>query len=178
MTKRVITKGSMKTKSHVEEEPKPYWTIAHIRPRFDIALLRPPSLPRGQRFETAADARALSRRHERALRRASKLLVVDADDDAISRLKKMSSPDHGRNGVVAEELVDPVDQLSYLQKFGTFHRPGKQTSKRRPRAYPLPPGPLLELLRWMSKYRFDDFRFLFGARRRGTRIRREKHRPT
>jgi hypothetical protein len=75
---------------------------------------------------------------------------------------------------VVQKLADPVEQVSYLQKFSTFHRPGKQTSKRRPRAYPLPEGPRLELLRWMADYRFDDFRFLFGARRRRGRIVRER----
>ncbi len=101
------------------------------------------------------------------------LLVVDAPAGAIDALKRTFDSGPVKYPVVSQDLVDPVDQLSYLQKFTTYHRPGEQTSTTRPRAYPLPPRPLLELLRWMAGYRFDDFRFLYGARRRGEKIVRE-----
>jgi hypothetical protein len=94
------------------------------------------------------------------------LLALGADEKAVHELKRAM---HCRptKPVVVQRLADPVLQLSYLQKFATYHRPGEQCSQRRTRAYPLPSAPRLEVLRWMAAYGFDDFRFLFGARRKG-----------
>ena len=78
------------------------------------------------------------------------LLVANVTDDAITNLLKLNK--RIARAVQVQNLADPVQQLSYLQKFVTFHRPGQQTSKRRARAYPLPQGPLLELLGWFSKH--------------------------
>jgi hypothetical protein len=69
-----------------------------------------------------------------------------------------------------DELQNPERQLSYALKFATYHRPGKIGRNGRAQAYPLPPDRLAELATWWSRYRFKDFVFLFGARRRGDRI--------
>jgi hypothetical protein len=53
-------------------QAKPFWR-RRIPPRnCDIALLRPPSLDKSQRFETEADARAESLRSEKALKRTGR----------------------------------------------------------------------------------------------------------
>jgi hypothetical protein len=61
-------------------------------------------------------------------------------------------------------------QISFLQKFVSYHRPGSFSGSGRAKAIPLPPDRLAELARWWGQYTFDDFPFLFGARRRGGRI--------
>ena len=65
------------------------------------------------------------------------------------------------SGVVP--LRDPDEQLSYCVKFVTYHQPGR-------RRVPLPPDRLVELAEWWSRYRFEDFLFAYGARRRGGQL--------
>jgi len=65
--------------------------------------------------------------------------------------------------VKVDELRDPDEQLSYCIKFVTYHQPGR-------RRVPLPGDRLVELARWWSRYRFADFLFAYGARRRGGRL--------
>jgi hypothetical protein len=69
--------------------------------------------------------------------------------------------------VKIDELNDPVRQISYTFKFPNYFRPGKQTGPFRPRAIPLPDGPLMDLAIWRAQYSFLDFTFLMGLRRRG-----------
>lgn len=69
-----------------------------------------------------------------------------------------------------EALNDDARQLSYLTKFTTFHRPLKRGPGRPSPAFPLPPARLEELAKWWAGHRFEDFAFLYGARRRGGRI--------
>ena len=69
-----------------------------------------------------------------------------------------------------QALKNVERQISYLQKFVTYHRPGSHTGFGRAETRPLPPDRLAELARWWGQYTFDDFPFLFGARRRGGRI--------
>ena len=72
--------------------------------------------------------------------------------------------------IKVDELRDPERQLSYLQKFATYHRPGARGLGGPGRPYPLPPAQLEELITWWSQYSFADFLFAYGARRRGTHI--------
>jgi hypothetical protein len=69
-----------------------------------------------------------------------------------------------------DELRDPAEQLSYLVKFHTYHKPGQSRANRRARAYPLPPDRLAELAAWSSQYRFQDFLFVYGRNKRGRNI--------
>jgi hypothetical protein len=62
--------------------------------------------------------------------------------------------------VLPKLLSDPDEQLSYCIKFVDYHRPGRNR-------VPLPPDRLVELAAWCSHYRFEDFLFAYGARRRG-----------
>ena len=72
--------------------------------------------------------------------------------------------------IKVDQLRDAERQLSYLQKFATYHRPGARGLSGPGEPYPLPPPQLKELITWWSQYSFADFLFAYGARRRGTRI--------
>ena len=77
-----------------------------------------------------------------------------------------------------DELNAPERQISYTFKYVTYHRPGKNSRSRRAQAYPLPPDRLAELACWWAQYSFDDFVFLYGARRRGDRVALEGQRAS
>jgi hypothetical protein len=51
-----------------ERKKPPFWRRGKPNPKYDIAVLRPANMPRGQRFETLADAREESERSEQLLR--------------------------------------------------------------------------------------------------------------
>jgi hypothetical protein len=72
--------------------------------------------------------------------------------------------------VKVELLRDPERQISYSNKFITYFRPRQRGGAAPSPAVPLPPDRLVELASWWAKYSFEDFTFLFGARRRGGRI--------
>jgi hypothetical protein len=78
--------------------------------------------------------------------------------------------DSGSDPIQPVELCDPAEQLSYLVKFHTYHKPGQSRANRRARAYPLPPDRLAELATWSSQYRFQDFLFVYGKQKRGRQI--------
>jgi hypothetical protein len=69
-----------------------------------------------------------------------------------------------------EALNDEARQLSYITKFTTYHRPLRRGPGGPSRAFPLPPARLEELATWWARHCFEDFAFLYGARRRGGRI--------
>jgi hypothetical protein len=72
--------------------------------------------------------------------------------------------------VLPVPVEDPAEQLSYVLKFTTYHRPHQQHGSKKAKAVPLNPAEHLELVRWMAQHEFTDHLFLFNARRRGTSI--------
>ena len=108
-------------------------------------------------------------RHQRWLVHAH-LLMHGVDENGWAQLEKAYSGSDVNDPVARDPLNDEDRQISYLVKFVTYHRPGKRRGNRPPRAYPLPAMRLAELASWWSRYRHEDFLFLYGARRRGTRI--------
>jgi hypothetical protein len=98
------------------------------------------------------------------------LLGIGVPEEAWGRLRTTLKKSGLRFPLKCQALNDVETQISYLQKFVTYHRPGSYTGSGRSKAIPLPPDRLAELARWWSQYTFDDFLFLFGARRRGGRI--------
>jgi hypothetical protein len=72
--------------------------------------------------------------------------------------------------ITSADLNDKIRQLSYVLKFGTYHRPYKQIGSKTSKAVPLNPREHFELIRWMDQYEFSDHLFLFNARRRGETI--------
>jgi hypothetical protein len=67
-------------------------------------------------------------------------------------------------------LKDPAEQISYLLKFTTYHRPFRQTGSKRPPAKPLNEREHAALVNWMAQYEFTDMMFLYGVRRKGDRL--------
>ena len=98
------------------------------------------------------------------------LLAIGVPPAAWKRLRK-ALRDVGPKFPVKVQLPrNPERQISYLIKFHTYFRPKSRTGTARSSAVPLPADRLAELAEWWSRYAFDDFTFLFGAKRRGGRI--------
>jgi hypothetical protein len=100
------------------------------------------------------------------------LLALNVPEEAQTKLdnvmrKKKKSHDPLRFEPVTE---DYIDQLSYLQKFHTYHRPGVTHGKSRAKPYPLGKKQMRELASWTCSYSFSDFTFCFGVRRHHGRI--------
>jgi len=98
------------------------------------------------------------------------LLVFGDIKHAIARLRVMAKRDGFERPVKCQRVRDPVSQVTYLQKFVTYHRPGKASAGGKGWAYPLKPRHVAELARWFAPRHFGDFAFLLGFRRRGSRI--------
>ena len=97
-------------------------------------------------------------------------LAIGVDAETWDALEEKLAKSGRATPLVVNDMNDPERQLSYAQKFVTYHRPGRRTGKRPARPYPLPRDRLVELVRWWMHRQFEDFPFLFGARRRGGRI--------
>jgi hypothetical protein len=72
--------------------------------------------------------------------------------------------------IIRKRLKDPPEQLSYILKFGTYHRPHEQHGPSRSDAKPLNPREHAALVKWMSQFEFNDFLFLVNARREASKI--------
>jgi hypothetical protein len=96
------------------------------------------------------------------------LLVIGAQEGQLAKFRKQWPAQ--RRAVVVQPLRDVPRQLSYVLKFTTYHRPGKQTGPRRGRAKPLNASEHCELVRWMTRFRFEELVFLLNCRRNGRRI--------
>jgi hypothetical protein len=98
------------------------------------------------------------------------LLVFGTSDDAYRRLAEIARKDGFDRPIKRQPLKDPARQLSYIQKFQTYHRPGKPGMRGKGRAYRLAPIQIGQLASWTSQFQFNDFLFLLGFRRLGSRI--------
>lgn len=98
------------------------------------------------------------------------LVLFGGKKSAIDKFKRSFSENESKRPTECVALKDDAEQLSYVLKFTTYHRPFKQHGPRKPRAVPLNPVLHLELIRWMSQHTFADHLFLFNARRRGASI--------
>jgi hypothetical protein len=97
------------------------------------------------------------------------LLVFDSFESGRAKLRRAFNDSTLDRPVVCQPLRDRPAQLSYLQKFHTYHRPGSSGS-RRGRPYPLKPEQIDQLAQWTRRLRFEDFLFVLGLRRRGSRF--------
>ena len=260
-----------------ERKKPPFWRRGKPNPKYDISVLRPANMPRGQRFETLADARNESERSEKLLLsfsggsriigeylqecragdyqcnktfcpicgrifrrwfigellrvtngrdqvhiytvllkeatthkinelepapfRASlrkrlqrsglakipviggfeivykaakrvwvlhaNLVVIGGNKSAHKKFKQTFAGDEIERPVLRAKLKDRAEQLSYILKFGTYHRPHEQHGSARSQAKPLNPSEHAALLKWMWKSEFEDFMLLINARRQG-----------
>jgi hypothetical protein len=69
--------------------------------------------------------------------------------------------------ITRARLKKPPKQLSYILKFGTYHRPYEQQGSTKSEAKPLNPKEHAALVKWMSQFEFKDFLLLINARRQG-----------
>ena len=99
------------------------------------------------------------------------LVIIDAQEEAIENFKATFENSQLQRPTFEASLKDRPKQLSYLLKFGTYHRPFQQIGPGKSPAKPLNPPEHRELVQWMSGYKFTDFLFLSGARRFGSEIR-------
>ena len=101
----------------------------------------------------------------------SHLLLFDADPIAIAAFASKCAKD-GINRAVSkpQEVNDPIEQITYLQKFSTFYRPGAFDSRGKGRAISMQPAQIAALASWTDPYEFEDFLFLAGFRRYADRI--------
>jgi hypothetical protein len=91
-------------------------------------------------------------------------LAIGVSEEAWGRLRTALRKSRLRFPLKRQALNDVETQISYLQKFVTYHRPGSYTGLGRSKAIPLPPDRLAELACWWSQYTFDDFPFsLWGS---------------
>jgi hypothetical protein len=98
------------------------------------------------------------------------LLAIGVPEAAWERLRE-SLPSAGPAvALKVQALQDLPKQLSYCQKFNSSHKPGKRGPDGKAKTYPMPTARLIEWADWVTKYRFEDFGFHFGARRRGGHI--------
>jgi hypothetical protein len=126
-----------------------------FRKRLDRAGFKPAILAGG--IEVAWQAQ-----HQRWLLHAQ-VLAIGVDPQAWQQLEAALEKSGTVDPVRVVPLRHPKEQLSYCVKFVTYHQPGR-------RLVPLPPERLVELAAWQSQYRFEDFFFAYGARRRGGRL--------
>jgi hypothetical protein len=260
-----------------ERKKPPFWRRGKPNPKYDIAVLRPAKMAKGERFETPQDARAESERSEKLLRsfsrgskvigeylqecrdgyyecnktfcpicgrifrrwfigellRATKgqtevhmytvllkeaektkideldptpfrafirkrlqrsglgkvpviggfeiaykaaqqawvlhanLVMTGGEEKARKKFKKAFRGDDFDRPLLQTALKDRAEQLSYVLKFTTYHRPYEQRGAARSAAKPLNAREHAALLKWMSQFEFEDFMLLINARRQG-----------
>jgi hypothetical protein len=95
------------------------------------------------------------------------LVMFGGDKSARKRFKEMFHTDEIDRPLLQAALKDRAEQLSYVLKFTTYHRPYEQQGATRSEAKPLNPSEHAALLKWMSQFEFADFMLLINARRQG-----------
>jgi len=91
------------------------------------------------------------------------VLAIGVDEVTWDQLEAALKDSGTARPVVTQPLRDPDEQLSYCIKFVDYHRPGRKR-------VPLKADRLVELAAWCSRYRFEDFLFVYGVPRPGGRI--------
>jgi len=99
------------------------------------------------------------------------LLFLGSAKLALNRFVDSLGSDNFVRPTQTVPLRDLPEQLSYLLKFTTYHRPFRQTGPKRSPAKPLNAREHVALVTWMSKYKFTDMMFLNRVRREGHRLR-------
>jgi hypothetical protein len=99
------------------------------------------------------------------------LVVIGGKKSAHNKFKRDFENSEMERPIIRKRLKDPPEQLSYILKFSTYHRPHEQHGPSRSEAKPLNPREHAALVKWMAQFEFEDFLFLVNARReRGTKL--------
>ena len=104
------------------------------------------------------------------------LIITDGPPQALDAFKATFKSSDFQTPVRRGPLQNAPEQLSYVSKFTTYHRPLQQSSNTKAPAVPLNSMQHHDLMTWMSKLQFKDFLFLYNARRHGPRISLTRHR--
>jgi hypothetical protein len=95
------------------------------------------------------------------------LVMIGGEERARTKFKKAFQGDDFDRPLLRTALKDRAEQLSYVLKFTTYHRPYEQQGATRSEAKPLNPRDHATLLKWMSQFEFKDFMLLINATRQG-----------
>jgi hypothetical protein len=95
------------------------------------------------------------------------LVLIGGKKAARKEFKKTFEGDDLDRPLVQAALKDRAEQLSYILKFTTYHRPYEQQGSTKSEAKPLNPKEHAVLLKWISQFEFKDFLLLINARRQG-----------
>ncbi len=98
------------------------------------------------------------------------VLTLGAEEEHLRALKASFASSDLKRPFLRQKLKDPMEQISYLLKFHTYHHPFAQIGQEKGPAYPLPRPQMEELLSWYANFKPSDFLFLYGLRRQGKRI--------
>jgi hypothetical protein len=98
------------------------------------------------------------------------LVIVGATEQALAKFKKSFDESTIERPVLEVPVKDRAEQLSYVLKFTTYHRPYKQTGPSKSQAMSLNAPEHYALVKWMSQLEFHELMFLFNARRLGSTI--------
>jgi hypothetical protein len=98
------------------------------------------------------------------------LVIIGGTIKAVEKFKATFADSDIEKPALKEKLEDLPTQLSYVLKFTTYHRPFKQCGSKKGPAVPLNPREHCALVPWMAQWKFQDFMFLFNARREGATI--------
>jgi hypothetical protein len=96
--------------------------------------------------------------------------ILDAQKRAITRFEDSFSSSAFARPTQTVLANDLPEQISYLLKFSTYHRPYRQIGPRRSPAKPLNGKEHVALVNWMWQHPFGDMVFLYRARRQGARL--------
>jgi hypothetical protein len=98
------------------------------------------------------------------------LVIIGGKVEAMRAFENTFSKSPLQKPTMLQTLEDLKRQLSYILKFVTYHRPFAQLGSTKSTPVPLNQREHRALVSWMAQWRFQDFMFLFNARREGARI--------
>jgi hypothetical protein len=98
------------------------------------------------------------------------LVIIGGKVEAIRAFENTFSKSQLQKPTMLQTLEDFKRQLSYILKFVTYHRPFAQIGSTKSTPVPLNPREHCAMVSWMAKWKFQDFMFLFNARREGATI--------
>ena len=98
------------------------------------------------------------------------ILSIGVSGAAWDRLAKSMADTDRAIPIKVEQLKDLIRPLSYMQKWVTYFRPRRRVGHQPSKPVPLKPPQVAELCRWWACHRFENFMFLYGAKRHGGRI--------
>ena len=94
------------------------------------------------------------------------LLIFGASDAALKNFAQKCKKDGIPRAVDEPKgLKNPVEQITYLQKFSTYYRIGGFDERGKGRAIPMKRDQMAALAKWTGTHRFEHFLFLVGFRR-------------